>query len=213
MHINRLVNRVNLFLKLATDSEKLPENSDDPAVILKNLSSLETFKARVDYAEKNLGHLSSGSSRVVYTMPGKKEVLKLAKNDRGVAQNKVESKMKCKYINKTTKSCPEGCWKISPFLDKVTEKEFEELTDLNFKDFGEALDYGLKSVSESSAKKPKNFEEISKTEMYKTLVDCGKEYDLMPGDLSRISSWGQVDGHPTLLDSGLTREIYDEFYE
>lgn len=213
MNSDRLLKLANHFCKLATESEELPANSKDVATILKNLSSLETFKARVDYAEKNLDHLSSGSSRVVYTMPGKKEVLKLAKNDRGVAQNKIEAKLKCKYINKTTKACSEGCWKISPFLDKITEKEFKELSDIDFEDFGEALSYGLKDVSGTSAKKSKNFDEISKTEMYKDLVKCSKEYDLMPGDLARISSWGQIDGHPTLLDAGLTREIYDKFYE
>lgn len=213
MNPTRLLKLANYFCKLATESEELPADSTDPAVILKNLSKLETYKARVDYAEKNLDHLSSGSSRVVYTMPGKKEVLKLAKNDRGVAQNKIEAKLKCKYINKTTKACPDGCWKISPFLDKVTEKEFEELSDMDFEEFGEALSYGLKDVSGSSAEKPKHFDEISKSEMYKDLVECGKKNKLMAGDLARISSWGQVDGHPTLLDAGLTKEIYDEFYE
>lgn len=212
-HIN-LIHLIDKFFKLATESEELPANSDDMSVVLKNLTKIETYTAKVKYAEKNLDHLSSGSSRVVYTMPGKKEVLKLAKNDRGLAQNKVESKIKCKYINETTKKCPEGCWKISPFLKKVTEKEFEKLSGLNFKEFGEALEYGLKSVSENSdKKKPKNFDEMEKSEMYKELVKCGKKYDLMPGDLSRISSWGQVDGHPTLLDAGLTKEIYEEFYE
>lgn len=214
MSTDNLLKLVNKFFKLATESEELPADSKDVAVVLKNLTKIETFTARVEYAEKNLDHLSSGSSRVVYTLPGKKEVLKLAKNERGVAQNKVEAKLKCKYINKTTKACPDGTWKLSPFLDKVTEKEFEKLCDMNFKEFGAALEYGLKSVSDNSdKKKPKNFDEISKSEMYKDLVTCGKKHELMPGDLSRISSWGQIDGHPTLLDAGLTRDIYDEFYE
>lgn len=213
MSADQLLKQATLFLKLATDSEELPPNSKDVGTILKNLSKLETYKARVDYAEKNLDHLSSGSSRVVYTMPGKKEVLKLAKNDRGVAQNKIEAKIKCKYINKTLKACPQGCWKTSPFLDKITEKDFKKLTGLEFKSFGEALSYGLKDISDSDAEKPDDFDKISKHEMYKELIKCGKQYELMPGDLSRISSWGVVDGHPTLLDAGLTRKIYDKFYE
>lgn len=213
MNIDKLLKLANHFLKLATESEELPANSKDINVVLKNLTDLETFKARVDYAEKNLKHLSSGSSRVIYVLPGEKEVLKLAKNDRGVAQNKIESKIECKFINKTTRACSEGCWKISPFLDKVTEKEFEKLSGFNFKEFGDALRYGLKDISGSDVDKPKNFDEISKSEMYKTLVKCAEKYDLMPGDLVRISSWGQVDGHPTLLDAGLTKEIFEEFYE
>jgi hypothetical protein len=215
MNVDRIVRLADIFYAIAVKSEDLPENSDDPETILKNLSKLETFKARVDYAEKNLKHLSSGSSRVIYVLPDK-TVLKLAKNDRGVAQNKVESEpgMKSKYINKTLKADKDGVWRISPFLDKITEKEFEKMTGVSFKDFGEALGYGLKSVSDNSdKKKPDDFEDISKLDIYKELVEIGKKYELLPGDLERISSWGQVDDHPIVLDAGLTRDIYDEFYE
>ena len=40
---------------------------------------------------------------------------------------KIESKVKSKYVNKTTKSDPNGVWKLSPFLDKITEKEYQEI--------------------------------------------------------------------------------------
>lgn len=213
MKISQLLQKIDSFFKMAAEAEEVPKASKDVGTILTTLSKLETFKARVDYAEKCLKHLSSGSSRVIYVMPGEKEVMKLAKNDRGVAQNKVESKVKSKYVNKTTKSDPNGVWKLSPFLEKVTEKEFEGMIDCSFEDFGEALDYALKTISEDSAKKPNNFEEVSKLDIFKELVDVAKKHDLMPGDLTRISSWGQVDKHPTLLDAGLTKEIYDEFYE
>lgn len=209
----QLIRRIDTFFKLATESEKVPEASKDVSTILKTLTELETFKARVDYAEKCLDHLSSGSSRVIYTMPGGKEVMKLAKNDRGVAQNLVESKVKSKYVNKTTKSDPDGVWKLSPFLEKVTEKEFEKMAKCSFEDFGEAVRYALKDISGSDVSKPKNYEDVSKLELFKEVVSVAKKHDLMAGDIARISSWGQVDGHPTLLDAGLTRKIYDEFYE
>lgn len=205
--------RIDTFFKLATESEKVPEASKDISTILKTLAQLETFKARVDYAEKCLDHLSSGSSRVIYTMPGGKEVMKLAKNDRGVAQNIAESKVKSKYVNKTTKSDPDGVWKLSPFLEKVTEKEFEKMVDCSFEDFGEAVRYGLRDISSNDIKKPKNFENVEKLEIYKEIISVAKKHDLMPGDLARISSFGKIDGHPIILDAGLTREIYDKYYE
>ncbi len=208
----KLLKKIDTLFRLAVESEKVPEASKDTGTILKTLSGLETFKARVDYAEKCLDHLSSGSSRVIYTMNDGKEVMKLAKNDRGVAQNIAESKVKSKYVNKTTKSDPDGVWKLSPFLEKVTEKEFEKMAGCSFEEFGEAIRFGLKSISTSDVKKPKNFDDVSKLEIYKEVVKISKQHDLMPGDIARISSWGQVDGHPTLLDAGLTKEIYDEFY-
>lgn len=179
------------------------------------LSEFETFKERVDWAEKKFDHLSSGSSRVIYKLPDG-TVLKLAKNKRGVAQNKAESnpEMKSKYINPTIKSDKEGVWKISPCATKITEKEFEELTDINFKDFGKAISYGLRKVADNSGEdKPECFEEVSKSDIYKELVKVGKKFDLMPGDIERISSWGQVDGQPVLIDAGLTAEIFEDFYE
>ena len=212
MKLDKLLNTVHRFFKLATDSEELPADSKDVATILKNLSKLETHKARGDYADRNLEHLSSGTSRKVLTMPGGKEVMKLAKNDRGIAQNKAEAAIKCKYVNKTVKSDPDGIWKISPFLDKIDEKEFEKLIGVDFKSFGKALEHGLESVSGDKEAKPKNFDEIKDLDIYKELVACGKKHQLMPGDMSRISSWGKINNHPTLLDAGLTKEIYDEFY-
>ena len=48
----------------------------------------------MEYAEANLQHISSGSSRVIYKSGDK--AIKLAKNDRGVAQNKAEANPKMK---------------------------------------------------------------------------------------------------------------------
>lgn len=221
MNTNKITALAKLYLKAAakltteSNTEITKKAKPSKEQILKELSSLDTFTDRVDYAEKHLKHISSGSSRVIYVLDDK-TVLKLAKNSRGVAQNKAESnpKMKSKYINKTLKSDKDGAWELAPYLDKVTEKEFEELTGINFKEFGDAIGYGLKSVSENSDKeKPKHLEEISKSDIYKDLVRVGKEFDLMPGDMERISSWGQKDGHPILLDTGLTKKIFEEFYE
>lgn len=212
MNLDKIIKLASHFFILAKAEEVPSDSSTDLSTILKNLEKLETFNARIKYADKKFTHLSSGTSRVVYVVNDGKEVLKLAKNDRGVAQNKAESALKCKYINETTESDSKGAWKISPFLDKVTEKEFEELSGANFKEFGEALEYGLQKVSDDTKSKPKGFDKIEKLDIYKKLIEVGKKHELMPGDMARISSWGQVDGHPTLLDAGLTKEIYDEFY-
>lgn len=209
MNINKITALARLYELIAKANK--PSNEE----ILKELSSLDTFTDRIDYAEKHLKHLSSGSSRVIYKLDDD-TVLKLAKNNRGIAQNKAEAnpKMKSKYINNTLKSDKDGIWKTSPFAEKITEKEFEELTDINFKDFGEAISYGLRSVSENSdVEKPKHLDDISKSDLYKELVEVGKEFDLMPGDIERISSWGQKDGVPVLLDTGLTKKIFTDFYE
>jgi hypothetical protein len=214
MNYDDLLKLSHSFCSLAT-SEKLPADSKDIKVVLKNLEELETYQARKKYAEKNLKHLSSGSSRIVYLTPAK-TVLKLAKNDRGLAQNKAEAnpKMRSKYLNKILGHAKNDSWIEVDYLDKITTKDFEKMTGLDFDDFGESLRYGLKSVSENSDKeKPDGFEKIEKSKIYKDMKDLGKKWKLMPGDLARISSWGTKDGKPILIDAGLTKDVFEEFYE
>lgn len=206
-----ILEKANLFLKLA--KEELPADSKNINIILKNLSKLTTFSARIEYAERNLKHFSSGSSRVIYLLPNKREVLKLAKNESGLEQNKSESKVKAKHINKTLKSDKNGVWKISPLAKKITEKQFEKLTGVNFKDFGKCIEYALKNISKDKTKKPKCFDDICENDVFKDLVSAGKKYKLMPGDLARISSYGEIDKVPVVLDAGFNREVYESFYE
>jgi hypothetical protein len=214
MKSQRLLRFATLFHSLAA-AEELPANSNNLKEILKNIEKLETYHARKKYAEKNLKNLSSGSSRIVYLTP-EKTIIKLAKNDKGIAQNKAESnpKMKCKYINKIIKHAENYSWIETHFLDKITTKEFKKLTGLDFDDFGEAIRYGLKNVSGNTDKpKPENFEEIEKSDIYKELKEIGKKFKLMPGDLARISSWGTKDNKPILIDAGLTKDVFERYYE
>ena len=81
------------------------------------------------------------------------------------------------------------------------------------KDFGDALRYGLKKISGSSIDKPDNFDEVSKSDIYKELLEIGKKNDLMAGDLARISSWLSDGKIPILGDAGLSKKIFEEFYE
>lgn len=214
MRIPTILRLTEIFYSLAM-SDKLPANSNNLKTILKNLDELDTYAARKKYAEKNLKRLSSGSSRLVY-LTDADTVVKLASNDKGLAQNEAESnpKMKSPLINKIISKSKDFIWIQTHFLDKITEKDFEEMIGVGFKDFGKAIDYGLKNISESSGKKkPKNYEEIIELDIYKELKRLGEMHNLMPGDLSRISSWGMKNGNPVLIDAGLTKKIFEYFYE
>jgi len=214
MNVNKLLRFATLFHSLAME-EKLPENSKDLKTVLKNIEGLETYTARKEYAERNLKHLSSGSSRIVYLTPSK-TIVKLAKNDKGIAQNKAEAnpEMKSKFLNEIIGHAKNDSWIETHFLDKITTKDFEEMTGLNFDDFGEGIRYGLKDVSgNSDMEKPKNFDKVEKSDIYKEMKRIGEKFKLMPGDLARISSWGTKDGRPVLIDAGLTSEVYADYYE
>ena len=100
MNIDKLLRCASRFYRMAVSKEELPKDSDDLRTVLDNLEKLETFRSRKKYAERNLKHFSSGSSRIVY-LTDDGTIVKLAKNEKGLAQNKVESnpKMKSKFLN------------------------------------------------------------------------------------------------------------------
>lgn len=207
MDPNKLLKIANYFYSLAS-SESLKE-------ILKEIEGLEHYNARKEYAEKNLEHLSSGSSRIVYLSP-EKTIIKMAKNDKGIAQNKAECnpKMKSKFLNEVISHAENYTWMQTHFLEKITEKEFEEMTGLDFDDFGESIRYGLRDVSgNKDVEKPKNFDKVEKSEIYKEMKKIGEQFKLMPGDLARISSWGTKDGRPVLIDAGLTADVFSDYYD
>lgn len=214
MNVNKLLRFATMFYSLAA-GEKVPPDTRDYKTILENLTRLETYQARKQYAENNLKHLSSGSSRIVYLSPDK-NILKMAKNDRGIAQNKVEAnpEMKSKYLNEVIGHAPNYSWIETHYLDKISKPEFEDMTGLRFDDFGDSIRYALKNVSgNTDLEKPSNFAKVEKSEIYKELERIGQKFQLMAGDLARISSWGTKDGRPILIDSGLSKKVFENFYE
>jgi hypothetical protein len=211
--IENIFSLAESFSKLASSKkEKIPPRTNNINEILKNLQKLETFQARMDYAEKNLKHLSSGSSRVVFDLQNN-NILKLASNEKGLAQNEAESSVKedCKYINPVVKAAKNKAWVICPKGDKITEREFFDLTDISFKDFGECLKYIVYEDS-SKKEKPKDFDKLKKNKIVKEVSEIASKYKLVIGDVARISSWKVIDGVPTLVDLGLNESIYKEYY-
>lgn len=207
MKIGYVIKMTNIFYALAVDKNFKS--------ILKDIEKMDTYKDRIESAEDNMKHLSSGSSRIVYKTKDD-TIIKLAKNDKGIAQNKAEAnpKMKSPYLNKILNHASNYSWIETCYLEKITEKDFEKMTDINFEDFGNAIRFGLKDVSgNSDKKKSKNFDKVQSSDIYKEMLRVGKKFKLMPGDLARISSWGTKENKPILIDAGLTKDVFEEFYE
>jgi hypothetical protein len=62
--------------------------------------------------------------------------------------------MKSEVVNKILNKSSKYYWIEVPHLEKLTEKKFKDLSDLDFKDFSSCIEYGLKSISESDKDKP-----------------------------------------------------------
>lgn len=202
MNSQQLLSLASLFLSTASKSEKLSS-------LLDHIDQLDSFKDRIKLAEKSFKHLSSGSSRIVF-LTDQNTVIKLAKNEKGIAQNKAESKhKKSKYINNPINYSNKFLWIQVPLLEKINNKEFEELTHLNFNDFSKSIDHYFKS----SKSKPDNYKEICKSDFFKDITNLIEKFKLAYGDISRISSWGHKNNKPILIDTGLTNSVYQRYYK
>ncbi len=211
------------LLKIATQFSSLAssQSSKNLSTILKNIESLHTYKDKIDCAEHNLKHLSSGSSRIIYLSPNE-SVIKLAKNDRGLAQNKVEANIKSnsKFVNKPKKFAKNYSWLEVDFLDDLSEKEFEEFTNFSFKNFGSTIKSTLKShhtsdispSSSPSSSSSKSINKIKSSPLFKDICELIKSNDLIVGDVIRISSWRTNGEYPILADTGLNRNVFNKYY-
>jgi len=200
--MGQIIDRTFLFFALA--SKALLSS------VLEKIDNLESFTDRIDYAENHLTHLSSGSSRIVYKTP-QNTVIKLAKNKKGLAQNKAESTIETnsKFVNRVFSHSRKYFWIEAPLVEKITEKEFEEISGINFKDFGEALKSSVNNSSSSDDVKKK----IKSSKIFQDLTKIAKDNKLAAGDLAKISSYGKLDNKILLIDTGLTNKIYEDFYE
>jgi len=137
----------------------------------------------------NCIYIGSGSSRNVFDL-GNGYVMKVAKNIAGIAQNKNEyiiSSMDSSELFADVISVSNG------FGILVMRKAYK------IRNFRDILDY---------------YEVRSEEELFSLskFQNIQHQYNLLISDLSRVSSWGIIDGRPTIIDYGFTREVREKYY-
>lgn len=191
------------------------------------LNSFQKAKERIKYCDRELERIGDGSARRVYAVRDK-HVLKLAKNEKGNAQNFTEGLLSAgsptDMFAKVYYSSYKYDWVVSQRCDKINAKIFKEHTGLGFHAFCRCAAYeGLTRAVEKLA--PDQLEEL------KRLVGDGKnaffnkfstEVDAVAlkqsgvtleephlADLHRTSSWGltrEETPRLVLVDYGLVTE-------
>lgn len=176
---------------------------------MKQFESLENTNMMLSYAESFLEFLGKGSSRAAFILSNK-YALKIALNQKGIAQNKTEVAV---YTNPKTKSViakvhnadSEYKWLISDIvrpLQKGSEREFMSLTGLDWERFKKFLNE--KDLTEFKGEPPKIAVAVKATM---------EANNLLKGDIREIDHWGKTpDGRLVLLDYGFTGEVWDEHY-
>ena len=186
--------------------------------------SLKTFKERIEYCQKNLKRLNSGSSRIAYQIDDNK-VLKLAKNKKGIEQNETEidrgasGSYFSSILAQIFDSHPDGLWVEMELARKINPGEFRVITKFQIEDIGKYL---INFQKENSGQKPPYHlqqplvDRLDNDEFVQQLREFVAGTDALADDLGQISSYGVVnrEGEDTLvlIDFGITTGIYKDFY-
>jgi hypothetical protein len=229
------------FFHLASGDEIIPlkesKSSDDKDLLIdaanypadfniEYFKNIPSYKERIQYAKEKLGKaLGTGSARVVLNADNN-TVMKLAKNKKGLAQNRIEhgvSSILTKYskssddilVARVLDFDPDYLWIESEIAKKMSTKDFKNIIGFSFLDFSkvfhnETVDSFKVSVDPAIAR------EIRNLDFFDTLVGIKEKFSLSTGDLVRISSWGVVTRNgklqPVLIDYGLNDIVYDTLY-
>jgi hypothetical protein len=191
---------------------------------MEHFKTLTKYAERVRYCDAHLRKISSGSSRIVYIVDDTK-VLKLAKNEKGVAQCATEiqwgnDSYYGDVLAKTLEYHPDDLWVEMELARKVKKSDFKTLEGINFDSFG----YYLKNFEfENNGRRavfgidPKDKEILDENDFTQTICSFMSDSDSPSGDFMRLNSYGIVNRNGediiVIIDFGLTNSIYDEYYK
>lgn len=189
---------------------------------LEYLNSLKSYSDKIKYVKSKLKKIGEGTSRIVFDMEDG-YVIKLAKNEKGLDQNLTDGdwglqKMYPELIPELKdKDEKDDCyWIIVKKANKINSAKFKSLTGMSFNEFSNAIteaDYNRlgkikwANVSDSVKKMLDDEDSI----VYK-VNDIIGNYDILVGDLVKISSWGEIDGKAKIVDAGLTNTTFNTHY-
>ena len=193
---------------------------------VEEFSKLKSFNQRIQYCEKNLVRISSGSSRIVYKIDDTK-VLKLAKNKKGLAQNEVEIDYSQDYmmddiVAEIFHSDENNLWLEMELARKVTSAMFQNIVGFTFEEYVDGVWYQEENLRprKSSYKRPKpeKIDEMWENEFVSRIFDVMGSYEnFVAGDLTKLSTYGVVNRNGqndiVMIDYGLTKDVYDSYYK
>jgi hypothetical protein len=190
------------------------------------LSNIQTLKGRYNYCVQHLGNpIGRGSSRAVFQIDDE-TVLKLAINQKGIAQNNQENDGYLQQIGivPLIKGYDNNdLWLISEFVLPAKEQDFKEALGISFEDFcgfitaSNFYRFGRGGYRpHDSLDKDKYEYLLENNEDLQAFDEYLGDYNPPIGDLKRMANYGLCmrDGYPTivLLDSGLSEDIYRTYY-
>ncbi len=216
----RLKESLNLSLIESLLDEDYPSSFN-----MEHFNTLRSFSQRINYCESNLQRISSGSSRIVYKIDETK-VLKLSKNQKGLAQTEVEIEWgNDKYFSNILAEVfhynDDNLWVEMELARKVSKADFQRIVGCDIYEMGKYLHNQYAKNNPSRRMQPWSQDQAIVEEMYEnefvgSIMGFMFNIDAPAGDFSKLSTYGLVkrEGHETIvmIDYGLTSKVYDNYY-
>lgn len=223
--------RANEFIVESTvDEMALPADWDPTA-----LGHDKTFKSRLEYALDRAPRLGGGSSRVAFTIPdqGRETVLKIAKNSKGLAQNKAEADiLDDGYIGRLPiviplvdydKTSYYPVWIQTEKATKVSQTKLRKLLHCEKTNWGISdFTYAVHNILGSKQKYMPDIKTIKERminagqteqdldiffEYVDDVADLVNSSGLLIDDLGNANNWGEYQGRPVIIDLGYTEAV------
>lgn len=195
-----------------------------------------TFKSRLAYALERAKKLGTGSSRVATTIEyqGRPTVLKIAKNQKGLAQNSVEADILSDgYASQLGILIPiidydtenrEPSWIHTEMATKASDKKLSDimkcgslniLVNMAWAISGKKKYMGDIGIYQKMLRDRGESEQDieTATEYANSLADLSTSFDVELGDLSRSANWGLYQGKPVIVDVGFNTNVLNQYYK
>lgn len=195
-----------------------------------------TFKSRLAYALERAKKLGTGSSRVatIIEYQGRPTVLKIAKNQKGLAQNSVEADILSDgYASQLGILIPlidydeqnrEPSWIHTEMATKASEKQLcalmkcdnlSQLVNMAWAITGKKKYVGNYETYKSHLIQTGHSEQDidTMTEYANILADLNSSFDVELGDFTRAANWGIYKGKPVIVDVGFNSNVLNQYYK
>lgn len=202
-----------------------PSNFD-----LDYFSQIPTFRGRIKYCDERLQKLGSGSARIAYKVDDQK-VIKIAKNQKGLAQNEKEmdwGRNNYGVFGIIYEADTENhTWIEMELASKARASDFKRILGVSWEETTALIDYMFSLTSQ--CRYQMYFNERIKKLYEKLIVEEASEFflslnmyifDYQPwsvNDWTVLNNWGIVirNGKEDLviIDDGWSEEIWNKYYK
>jgi len=178
--------------------------------------SLSNYSKQNMYAKSKLTKIGAGSSRIVYEYND--NVIKIAKNKKGIAQNNVESDkgihdMYSSILPKLIDYDKDNNWVILKKAKKITKKRFEELSKLTYEQYCSLLDKFRQSKTGKRLSDEDSEILYADDTFLSELISMSINFGFAVNDFKKFTSLGEINNKIVVVDFGFTETVYTTHYK